>query len=113
MAMVGDMLNSYRDHSQATVNYVMFTSAFALLTLFYLIAAEISDTFEIHPLIRFIVDLLNTLFLFAAAVALPSKLHVPDCDNHVRPPLRADGVIVRGETWLIILILVLIGEITT
>lgn len=86
MAMVGDMLNSYRDHSQATVNYVMFTSAFALATLFYLIASELSEKFEVHPLLRFIIDLLNTLFLFAAAVALPSKLHVPDCDNHVRFP---------------------------
>ncbi|EEP81263.1 predicted protein [Uncinocarpus reesii 1704] len=81
MGLIGDMLNDYRSHSQATVNYVMFTVAFALATLFYLIAANSSESLMIHPVILFLVDLLNLLFLFCAAVALPSKLHVPDCSN--------------------------------
>ncbi|EER25641.1 hypothetical protein D8B26_000037 [Coccidioides posadasii str. Silveira] len=81
MGLIGDMLNDYDDHSQSTVNYVMFAVAFSLATLFYLIAANASEMFMIHPVILFLVDLLNTLFIFCAAVALPSKLHVPDCSN--------------------------------
>ncbi|KAI1959816.1 hypothetical protein LOZ58_004180 [Ophidiomyces ophidiicola] len=81
MGLIGDMLNDYRGHSQSTVNYVMFAVALALLTLFYLIAANASEKLAIHPVILFIVDALNLLFLFCAAVALPSKLHVPNCSN--------------------------------
>ncbi|WEW60209.1 hypothetical protein PRK78_005694 [Emydomyces testavorans] len=81
MGLVGNILNDLGGHSQSTLNYVMFTVAFALATLLYLIAANASDTFMIHPVILFVVDLLNTIFIFCAAVALPSKLHVPNCNR--------------------------------
>ncbi|PGH14954.1 hypothetical protein AJ80_05717 [Polytolypa hystricis UAMH7299] len=82
MALVGNMIADRYNESASTTNYVLFVSAFTMLTMFYLMAAAISDAFMVHPAIVLVVDVLNTIFLFCAAVALPSKLRVHSCSNH-------------------------------
>lgn len=83
MAIVGNMLNEAIGGNPATVNYVMFTAAFAMLTLFYLIPATFSEKIMFHPIIMLALDVLNTIFFFCAAIALPSKLRVHSCSNRV------------------------------
>lgn len=89
MALIGNMINeAYSSHrSVSDINYVLAASSFAAFTLvFYLIPANFSDDIYFHPAISTVVDTLTMLLLFAAAVALPSKLHADSCSNHVRHP---------------------------
>ncbi|PGH08771.1 hypothetical protein AJ79_05870 [Helicocarpus griseus UAMH5409] len=81
MALIGNMINEAYNESSSTVNYVLFVPAFTLLTMFYLLTATINDSFIVHPAVMFLVDLLNLIFVFCGAVALPSKLRVHDCSN--------------------------------
>ncbi|PGG96909.1 hypothetical protein GX51_07601 [Blastomyces parvus] len=81
MALIGNMISEAFHGSASTVNYILFVSAFSMLSLFYLFAAAISDAFMIHPFVVFLVDLLNTIFVFCGAIALPSKLRVHSCSN--------------------------------
>ncbi|OJD10950.1 hypothetical protein AJ78_08172 [Emergomyces pasteurianus Ep9510] len=81
MALVGNMISDAFHGSSSTVNYILFVSAFSMLTLIYLFAAGISESFIVHPVLLFLVDLLNTIFIFCGAIALPSKLRVHDCSN--------------------------------
>ncbi|PGH28381.1 hypothetical protein GX50_08883 [[Emmonsia] crescens] len=81
MALVGNMISDAFHGSASTVNYILFVSAFSMLTLIYLFAASISESFMVHPALMFLVDLLNTIFIFCGAIALPSKLRVHDCSN--------------------------------
>lgn len=83
MALVGNMISDAFHGSASTVNYILFVSAFSMLTLIYLFAASISESFMVHPALMFLVDLLNTIFIFCGAIALPSKLRVHDCSNEV------------------------------
>ncbi|KLJ07897.1 hypothetical protein EMPG_16625 [Blastomyces silverae] len=81
MALIGNMISDAYHGSASTVNYILFVSAFSMLTLFYLFAAAISEAYMIHPSVVFLVDLLNTIFIFCGAIALPSKLRVHSCSN--------------------------------
>ncbi|EEH16983.2 hypothetical protein PABG_07070 [Paracoccidioides brasiliensis Pb03] len=81
MALIGNMIADAFHGSAASVNYILFVSAFSMLTLFYLTAAAISESFMIHPLVVCFVDLLNDIFIFCGAVALSLKLRVRDCSN--------------------------------
>jgi hypothetical protein len=62
----------------------MFVAVFAILSLIYLTAASAKDSLTIHPMLPLILDLLNVLFWFCAAVATAAKLGVHSCDNNVR-----------------------------
>lgn len=86
MALIGNIIAMAGGHSAAVVNYCLFVAAFTMLTWFYLIAATFSEKAAIHPVIVFIVDALNMVLVFCAAVALPSKLHAPNCGSDVGPP---------------------------
>jgi hypothetical protein len=55
-----------------------------MLSLFYLIPAELKDSLQIHAMFPLILDVLNTLFWFCGAVATAAKLGVHSCDNKVR-----------------------------
>jgi hypothetical protein len=55
-----------------------------MLSLFYLIPAELKDSLQIHAMFPLILDVLNTLFWFCGAVATAAKLGVHSCDNNVR-----------------------------
>ena len=83
MGLIGNMIDDAYSGSASTVNYCLFVPAFTLLTLFYLIPATFSEKIMLHPSIMFIIDLLNAIFTFCAAIALPSKLHAHSCDNRV------------------------------
>ena len=61
----------------------MFVAVFAMLSLFYLIAATINEAFAIAPLFMVLADALNTLFFFAGGVALAEGLDVHSCSNEV------------------------------
>lgn len=86
MALIGNII-AMSDHGNpsSTINYNLFVPAFALLTLFWLVPAAIWERVQGHPAIVFIIDLLNTIFAFCGAIALPAKLHAPNCSNDVRP----------------------------
>lgn len=83
MGLIGNMIDDADSGSASTVNYCLFASAFTLLTLFYLIPATFWETVMMHPVIMFIIDLMNVVFTFCAAIALPSKLHAKSCSNKV------------------------------
>ncbi|OAX83600.1 hypothetical protein ACJ72_02029 [Emergomyces africanus] len=83
MALIGNMISEAFHGSAATVNYILFVSAFTMLTLIYLFAAGISEAFIVHPVLVFLIDLLNAIFIFCGAIALPSKLRARDCSNKV------------------------------
>ncbi|KAK2747963.1 hypothetical protein FQN57_001554 [Myotisia sp. PD_48] len=81
MGLIGNMIDDATNGSSSTVNYNMFVPAFTLLTLFYLIPAGIWDKVMMHPGIVFIIDVMNCIFIFCGAVALPAKQHVHSCTN--------------------------------
>lgn len=83
MALVGNMVADAFHGSSSTVNYILFVSAFSMLSLFYLFAAGVSEACLIHPGFMFLVDLLNTIFIFCGAIAMPAKLRVHSCRNVV------------------------------
>ncbi|KAH0064026.1 hypothetical protein KCU90_g23492, partial [Aureobasidium melanogenum] len=51
MALVGNMIATAYSGNPSIVNYDMFVSVFAMLSLFYLIPASIKESFMIHPLL--------------------------------------------------------------
>ncbi|KAI2793212.1 hypothetical protein POX_b03263 [Penicillium oxalicum] len=81
MALIGDMIADSFAGNPSVINYTMFVSAFSMLSLFYLFPASFNPDWAISPIIMIIVDGLNAVFFFCAAVALPSYLHVHSCNN--------------------------------
>lgn len=65
------------------VNYDMFVAVFGMLTLLYLIPATLKESFQGHPLLMVILDTLNAIFWFCAAVAMAAELRVHSCSNSV------------------------------
>ncbi|KAH0066502.1 hypothetical protein KCU90_g22217, partial [Aureobasidium melanogenum] len=51
MSLVGNMIATAYSGNPSIVNYDMFVSVFAMLSLFYLIPASIKESFMIHPLL--------------------------------------------------------------
>ncbi|KAF7712163.1 Uncharacterized protein PECH_001006 [Penicillium ucsense] len=81
MALVGNMIDTAIAGNPSVVNYTMFVAAFSMLSLFYLFPASFNPDWAISPIIMIVVDALNMIFFFCAAVALPSYLHVHSCTN--------------------------------
>lgn len=79
MALIGNMIAITSGPS--VINYDMFVTVFAMLSLFYLIPASIKDSFTIHPMFPLILDILNTIFTLVAGIATPAYLHVHSCSN--------------------------------
>lgn len=88
MALIGNMLDNAFSGNPGTVNYAMYTAAFSLFTLFYLVPASINIDWSGHPIIMIVVDTLNAIFFLASGIALAAKLQCRDCSNSVRfsPP---------------------------
>jgi len=82
MALIGNAI-ALRDNvgTPGTTNYTMFTAAFSMLTLLYTFPSAFHEGIQGHPMGPLIVDVLNTIFTFCAAVALAAKLHVHECSN--------------------------------
>ncbi|KAJ5924317.1 hypothetical protein N7466_008504 [Penicillium verhagenii] len=81
MALVGNMINDAIAGNPSSINYTMFLSAFSLFSLFYLIPASYNPDWAFHPIIVIVVDALNTIFFFCAAIALAAKLGAHSCSN--------------------------------
>lgn len=83
MALIGNMIAEAFAGNPATVNYSMYTAAFSMLTLFYLVPASFNLDWALHPIIMIVVDLLNAIFFFACAIALAARLECHSCSNEV------------------------------
>lgn len=83
MALIGNMIAESFSGNPATVNYSIYASVFSMLTLFYLIPASFNIDWSGHPIIMIILDALNCIFFFCAAIALAAKLECHSCNNEV------------------------------
>ncbi|KAK5169308.1 hypothetical protein LTR04_005695 [Oleoguttula sp. CCFEE 6159] len=81
MSLIGNMIATSFAGNKSIVNYDMFVSVFAMLSLLYLIPATINEGFQGHPLMMVIVDALNTLFFFCGAIATAAYLGAHSCSN--------------------------------
>jgi len=79
----------------AIINYDLFASVFALLSLFYLTAATLNESFIFHRAIMLGVDALNVLWLFVAAVATAAILGVNSCTD--RDYLKHNKITLNSE----------------
>ena len=84
MALVGNIIATSFAGNPSIINYDMFVSVFAMLTLFYLIPATFQESLMVHPIIMIVIDVLNTIFFFCGAVAMSADLRVHSCGNPVR-----------------------------
>ena len=78
------MIADAKSGNPSIVNYVMFVAVFGMLSLIYLIAGTISETFAISPFFMLAADALNTLFFLVGGIALAGYLKVHSCGNQVR-----------------------------
>ncbi|KAL1310492.1 hypothetical protein AAFC00_000780 [Neodothiora populina] len=81
MSLVGNMIATAYAGNPSLVNYDMFVSVFAMVSLFYLIPATLKESFQGHPLVMVVLDALNAIFFFCGAVAMAAELHVHSCSN--------------------------------
>ena len=88
MALIGNVIADAFGGNPSLVNYDMFVVVFAMLCLFYLIFVAIKEDPIVHPLLPLVLDVLNTLFWFVAAVAMAAELHVHSCSNSVSDATR-------------------------
>jgi hypothetical protein len=84
MALIGNVIASAFAGNPALINYDIFVATFSMLSLFYLIAAAWNESFIGHPIIPVVVDLLNAIFFFTAAIAMAAELGAHSCSNDVR-----------------------------
>ena len=83
MSLIGNMIAEAFSGNPSSVNYTMFLAAFSMLSLFYLVPASFNSDWALHPIIMIIVDGLNCVFFFCAAIALAAKLECHSCNNMV------------------------------
>ncbi|KAJ5124476.1 uncharacterized protein N7515_008301 [Penicillium bovifimosum] len=81
MALVGNMIADAFSGNPATVNYAIFVSVFSMFTLFYLVPASFNLDWAGHPIIMIVLDALNCIFFFCAAIALAARLESHSCTN--------------------------------
>lgn len=81
MALVGNMIATSFGGNPSVVNYDMFVAVFSFLCLFYLIFVAIRDSFVLHEHLPLLLDALNVLFFFCAAVAMAAELGAHSCSN--------------------------------
>lgn len=77
------MIHEATAGNPSIVNYVMFVAVFGMLSLIYLIAATVSETFAINPIFMVIADALNLLFFLIGGIAMAAKLDAHSCGNKV------------------------------
>ncbi|RMZ81309.1 hypothetical protein DV737_g2595, partial [Chaetothyriales sp. CBS 132003] len=81
MALIGNAIAEAFSGNPSVINYSMFVATFSMLSLFYLITAAISDGYVIHAALPLLLDTLNVIFFFCAAVALAAELGAHSCSN--------------------------------
>lgn len=82
LGLVGS-LEAQSGSNPESVHYSMFTSAFSAFSLLYLIPATWTESFTGHPIIPIIVDALNVIFTFCAAITLAARTKAKSCSNSV------------------------------
>lgn len=83
MALVGNMIAEAFSGNPGTVNYAIYVAVFSMFTLIYLIPASFNIDWAGHPIIMIVIDALNCVFFFCAAIALAAKLECHSCTNQV------------------------------
>lgn len=87
IALVGNMIANATGGNPSIVNYCMFVAVFSMLSLVYLVASTLNESFAIMSFGPLLVDGLNALFFFIGGVALAAYLGVHSCGNGVGLPL--------------------------
>ncbi|KAF5014198.1 hypothetical protein F66182_14897 [Fusarium sp. NRRL 66182] len=64
-----------------SVHFSMFTAAFSAFFLLYLIPATWTESLTGHPIIPIILDALNVIFTFCAAITLAARTKARSCSN--------------------------------
>ncbi|KAJ4295190.1 hypothetical protein N0V90_007200 [Kalmusia sp. IMI 367209] len=82
MALVGNMIATAFKGNSAMVNYDMFVATFGLLSLLYLLPTTLLDSYS-FPMANVVLDTLNVLFWFCAAVATAAYLGHYTTTNHI------------------------------
>ncbi|KAF1969563.1 hypothetical protein BU23DRAFT_557579 [Bimuria novae-zelandiae CBS 107.79] len=80
IALIGNMIATALAGNSAMVNYDMFVATFGLLSLLYLLPTSFLDGYSM-PMVNIVLDTLNVLFWFCAAVATAAYLGVHSCSN--------------------------------
>jgi len=80
MGLIGNMIATAFKGNPAMINYDMFAATFAMATLLYLLPTSFLEDYS-NPVVTIILDALNVLFWFCAAVATAAYLHVHSCSN--------------------------------
>lgn len=83
MSLVGNMIATSFAGNHSIVNYDIFVSVFAMLSLFYLIPATIKAELAFYPIIMIVLDALNTLLFLIGGVATANYLGIHRCSNDV------------------------------
>lgn len=84
MALDGNIIATAVTGNPSSINYTIFVAVFSMLTLLYLIPATLKPDFlSFLPFQMVVLDALNTLFFFCAAVALSAFLGAHSCGNIV------------------------------
>lgn len=82
MALIGNIIAQAFAGNPASVNYIMFVSAFSMVSLFYLFPASWNTSLRGHPIIMAIVDLLNVIFFLVGGIVLAARLESHSCSNN-------------------------------
>lgn len=94
MALIGNAIQEAYAGNHSIINYVIFVSVFALLSLIYLIGVSIIESFAI-PIVVVVLDAINTLLFLIGGIALAAYLGVHSCSNSVRLCVQYQS---RGQT---------------
>lgn len=81
MALTGNMIDQWNSGNNGVINYDLFVSIFGMLSLLYLIPASMKDSFVIHPVLPFAIDILNVIFWFCGGVGTAAYLGAHSCSN--------------------------------
>lgn len=81
LALVGNMIAEAIAGNPSSVNYTMFVAVFSMLSLIYLIATTVRESLAKPPMLPLLLDIVNTLLFFIAAIVLSARLGVHSCGN--------------------------------
>jgi hypothetical protein len=84
MALAGNIIADAFAGNPSIINYCMVVAVFSMVCLFYFFAVAFNDGFTVHSALPLLLDTLNVLLFFCAAVALAAELGVHSCNNDVR-----------------------------
>jgi uncharacterized metal-binding protein len=81
MSLIGNIIASAFSGNPAIINFDMFVAVFAMLSLIFFIATTVLNH-DLPPLWTIILDSLNTLFFFLAAVITAAILGAHSCSDN-------------------------------